>query len=57
MLNYFYGFHIGAKEVDEQDDIYILVAPQNAVGNCIIGVSTLSLLLPEAYLMETKNYG
>lgn len=27
---------IGAKEVDEQDDIYILVAPQNAVGNCII---------------------
>ncbi|KAL3535961.1 hypothetical protein ACH5RR_004422 [Cinchona calisaya] len=27
---------IGAKEVDEQDDMYILVAPQNAVGNCII---------------------
>lgn len=27
---------IGAKEVEEQDDIYILVAPQNAVGNCII---------------------
>ncbi|XP_039165059.1 adenylate kinase 5, chloroplastic-like [Eucalyptus grandis] len=27
---------IGAKEVDEQDDIFILVAPQNAVGNCII---------------------
>lgn len=27
---------IGAKEVDELDDIYILVAPQNAVGNCII---------------------
>ncbi|XP_058067514.1 adenylate kinase 5, chloroplastic isoform X4 [Magnolia sinica] len=27
---------IGAKEVNEQDDIFILVAPQNAVGNCII---------------------
>ncbi|KAL6965555.1 adenylate kinase [Sarracenia purpurea var. burkii] len=27
---------IGAKEVSEEDDIFILVAPQNAVGNCII---------------------
>ncbi|EEF38880.1 adenylate kinase, putative [Ricinus communis] len=27
---------IGAKEVDEDDDMFILVAPQNAVGNCII---------------------
>ncbi|KAL5547667.1 hypothetical protein UlMin_002898 [Ulmus minor] len=27
---------IGAKEVDEKDDLFILVAPQNAVGNCII---------------------
>ncbi|KAM7472965.1 hypothetical protein LguiA_011148 [Lonicera macranthoides] len=27
---------IGGKEVEEQDDIFILVAPQNAVGNCII---------------------
>ncbi|KAL1325564.1 hypothetical protein HN51_035620 [Arachis hypogaea] len=27
---------IGAAEVEEQDDLYILVAPQNAVGNCII---------------------
>ncbi|XP_015893147.2 adenylate kinase 5, chloroplastic [Ziziphus jujuba] len=27
---------IGAKEVEEQDDLFILVAPQNAVGNCII---------------------
>ncbi|KAK7304764.1 hypothetical protein VNO77_42651 [Canavalia gladiata] len=27
---------IGAAEVEEQDDMYILVAPQNAVGNCII---------------------
>ncbi|CAF2227386.1 unnamed protein product [Brassica rapa] len=27
---------IGGKEVDEEDDIFILVAPQNAVGNCII---------------------
>ncbi|KAI4379357.1 hypothetical protein MLD38_005668 [Melastoma candidum] len=27
---------IGGAEVEEQDDIYILVAPQNAVGNCII---------------------
>lgn len=31
----------GAKEVDEQDDMFILVAPQNAVGNCIIDVSRL----------------
>ncbi|KAL6221588.1 hypothetical protein ACLB2K_004984 [Fragaria x ananassa] len=27
---------IGAKHVDETDDLFILVAPQNAVGNCII---------------------
>lgn len=27
---------IGSKEVDEQDDLFILVAPQNAVGNCIM---------------------
>ncbi|KAL1194854.1 Adenylate kinase 5 [Cardamine amara subsp. amara] len=27
---------IGGKEVDEEDDMFILVAPQNAVGNCII---------------------
>ncbi|KAM7268300.1 hypothetical protein ACFE04_010466 [Oxalis oulophora] len=27
---------IGASEVDEKDNIFILVAPQNAVGNCII---------------------
>ncbi|KAK6942236.1 hypothetical protein RJ641_027613 [Dillenia turbinata] len=27
---------IGAKEVDDKDDLIILVAPQNAVGNCII---------------------
>ncbi|CAN0838562.1 Adenylate kinase 5, chloroplastic [Linum grandiflorum] len=27
---------IGAKEVDEQDDMFILIAPQNAIGNCII---------------------
>ncbi|KAL5729681.1 adenylate kinase [Ranunculus cassubicifolius] len=27
---------IGAKEVDEKDDVFILIAPQNAVGNCII---------------------
>lgn len=27
---------IGAAEVEEQDDMYFLVAPQNAVGNCII---------------------
>jgi hypothetical protein len=28
----------GGKEVDEEDDMFILVAPQNAVGNCIIDV-------------------
>ncbi|GAB2300244.1 hypothetical protein Dimus_034282 [Dionaea muscipula] len=27
---------IGVKDVEEDDDIFILVAPQNAVGNCII---------------------
>ncbi|KAK9715376.1 hypothetical protein RND81_06G161100 [Saponaria officinalis] len=27
---------IGGKEVEEEDDVFILVAPQNAVGNCII---------------------
>ncbi|KAG7942654.1 hypothetical protein I3843_16G114800 [Carya illinoinensis] len=27
---------VGSKEVDEQDDIFVIVAPQNAVGNCII---------------------
>ncbi|KAI4344239.1 hypothetical protein L6164_011487 [Bauhinia variegata] len=27
---------IGGAEVEEQDDMFILVAPQNAVGNCII---------------------
>ncbi|KAE8735432.1 putative adenylate kinase 5 [Hibiscus syriacus] len=27
---------IGANEVGEEDDMFILVAPQNAVGNCII---------------------
>ncbi|XP_057515995.1 adenylate kinase 5, chloroplastic isoform X3 [Amaranthus tricolor] len=27
---------IGSEEVGEQDDMFILVAPQNAVGNCII---------------------
>jgi len=33
------GFLIsGAAEVEEQDDMYFLVAPQNAVGNCIIDV-------------------
>ncbi|KAL7602460.1 hypothetical protein Lser_V15G23853 [Lactuca serriola] len=27
---------IGGRDVDEADDIFILVAPQNAMGNCII---------------------
>jgi adenylate kinase len=26
----------GASEVDKEDDMFILIAPQNAVGNCII---------------------
>lgn len=34
-------FWAGGKEVEEQDDIFILVAPQNAVGNCIIDVRNL----------------
>ncbi|XP_073043241.1 adenylate kinase 5, chloroplastic isoform X2 [Primulina eburnea] len=28
---------VGGREVEEQDDMFILIAPQNAVGNCIIG--------------------
>ncbi|XP_051148358.1 adenylate kinase 5, chloroplastic isoform X2 [Andrographis paniculata] len=28
---------IGGDQVEEEDDMFILVAPQNAVGNCIIG--------------------
>ncbi|XP_066379650.1 probable adenylate kinase 5, chloroplastic isoform X1 [Miscanthus floridulus] len=27
---------VGAKEVDKEDDMFVLIAPQNAVGNCII---------------------
>ncbi|CAL5002886.1 unnamed protein product [Urochloa decumbens] len=27
---------VGASEVDKEDDMFILIAPQNAVGNCII---------------------
>jgi len=29
----------GAQEVFEDDDMFIIMAPQNAVGNCIIDVS------------------
>lgn len=35
----------GAKEVDEEDDMFILVAPQNAVGNCIIDVRILRVIV------------
>lgn len=40
-------YMLGGKEVEEQDDMFILVAPQNAVGNCIIDVRNTknSLLL------------
>jgi len=27
---------LGASEVDKEDDMFVLIAPQNAVGNCII---------------------
>jgi adenylate kinase len=27
---------VGANEVQEEDDMFIITAPQNAVGNCII---------------------
>ena len=40
--NFSFGFEFpisGAAEVEEEDDMFILVAPQNAVGNCIIDVS------------------
>lgn len=33
-----FSFIIGAKEVEDPDDMFILVAPQNAFGNCIIDV-------------------
>lgn len=41
MVSIRFMFSAGAKEVDEQDDMFILMAPQNAVGNCIIEVSNL----------------
>jgi adenylate kinase len=31
---------VGANEVQEEDDMFILTAPQNAVGNCIIDVGS-----------------
>ncbi|CAL4997981.1 unnamed protein product [Urochloa decumbens] len=34
---------VGASEVDKEDDMFILIAPQNAVGNCIIDVKILWL--------------
>jgi hypothetical protein len=34
----------GASEVDKEDDMFILIAPQNAVGNCIIDVKIPYLL-------------
>uniref|UniRef100_A0A0E0LTC1 adenylate kinase n=1 Tax=Oryza punctata TaxID=4537 RepID=A0A0E0LTC1_ORYPU len=33
---------VGANEVDKEDNMFILIAPQNAVGNCIIDVKILS---------------
>ncbi|NP_001353722.1 Probable adenylate kinase 5, chloroplastic isoform 1 [Zea mays] len=27
---------VGARDVDKEDDMFVLIAPQNAVGNCII---------------------
>jgi hypothetical protein len=33
----------GASEVDKEDDMFVLIAPQNAVGNCIIDVKILCL--------------
>lgn len=36
----FFWHCTGGRDVDEADDIFILVAPQNAMGNCIIDVKT-----------------
>lgn len=33
----------GASEIDKEDDMFVLIAPQNAVGNCIIDVKILCL--------------
>jgi hypothetical protein len=37
----FFTETIGASEVDKEDDMFVLIAPQNAVGNCIIDVNLL----------------
>jgi adenylate kinase len=42
----------GASEVDKEDDMFVLIAPQNAVGNCIIDV-ILFLLFCSKYLYNT----
>lgn len=44
--DFFSGMMAGAKEVSEQDDMFLLVAPQNAVGNCIIDVRSSSVDVP-----------
>lgn len=44
----------GASEVDKEDDMFVLIAPQNAVGNCIIDVKILSLLFYMKYLYNIR---
>ncbi|OEL28284.1 putative adenylate kinase 5, chloroplastic [Dichanthelium oligosanthes] len=41
---------VGASEVDKEDDMFVLIAPQNAVGNCIIDVNILCFLFYFKYL-------
>ncbi|XP_020407242.1 probable adenylate kinase 5, chloroplastic isoform X5 [Zea mays] len=36
MLQMSTGAPWGARDVDKEDDMFVLIAPQNAVGNCII---------------------
>ncbi|GKB26388.1 adenylate kinase [Tanacetum coccineum] len=46
---------IGGKEVDEVDDIFILVAPQNAMGNYIIDVKIFRKSLRAQVIDRTKT--
>lgn len=51
-------FSAGGREVEEQDDMFILIAPQNAVGNCIIGVRNLRIncdFVPERTFPQILN--
>lgn len=55
LLNQCFFLIAGSKEVDEEDDMFILVAPQNAVGNCIIDVRILRDVMLYMYHFVFNN--